>query len=161
MTFQILNAQIEKGDFLPRGSISFNRLNKDDRITTTFLILTSVGYAITKRIVASVGLTYVYNRFDFKPPSTFYDYNIYGVGMSGRYYFQSDKKLLPFAQISYSCLTQDFDNFNTYSYGGKVGVNYFLNEHVALEASLNKNSRTTDNFLDSSTDFGVGFMARF
>ncbi len=143
---QIGFSQLNKGDALIGGTIgissSSSKNDFDKRSDFSVHFAPKIGFFVLNKLAVGTDIlgSYFHNDSDYNSTSI-------GLGPLARYYFK-DGKVAPFGQISGRINWNAYDSFSSsggketierqsYNLGLAAGVNYFFNENVALEASLN------------------------
>lgn len=132
---------IQTGTFNVSGSLSYSSTSSEGNdFSTKQLILTpQVGYFVLDNISLSLAIQYINYSYGE------YDDTQWGFGPSVRYYLPLEK-VYPFLEMSY-LYSKFIDNEdearkqNTFMISG--GLDYFLNESVAIESSI---SYTFENY---------------
>ncbi len=167
MFVNIINAQIEKGNWMVGGSGSYKTSTTFSKITNTDATLTflrlepTIGYFFVDNFASGLNTSFYYNPIKD-------DYNLgYGFGPFIKYYFRkSDKVINIFAQSSYLYFVDNNQNtlggrrdFKNNSLSFKAGPVIFFNDSVALELAI-EYLRTTLNKTLTVTDIGlnIGFQ---
>lgn len=163
--FTIASAQEEtategfaKGDAFISGTVSFGTEKTGDYIKTdVFTIAPKTGYFVNNNIVLGVGLAYISGTTDVNDGfNTPYETTTSGfeAGVFGRYYFTPASKFSIFTELSaaYGSVKVETDveggfdseeKTNGFNVAFAPGINYFLSNHLALEASFGVLSYTT------------------
>ena len=172
--FGLANAQetesngFAKGDVFLSGTVGFSSETTGDAKITGFNIAPSAGYFVSENI--AVGLTLGYNSLKNEMPSnpvtSESKYTSFGVGAFGRYYFTPANSFSLFGQLGVGYengkLEQNSNESKTDSFniGVAPGINYFVSEHFALEATFGilgySTSKPDFDGADSTNSFDFG-----
>ena len=159
-SFTLAQSSIPQGTLNLGGSLSFSTTNSDGQNDNLNLLLLSpqVGYFFIDNVSLSLLVQYASNsRGDYSESQ-------WGLGPSLRYYIPLDK-VYPFLELSY-LYTKNIDwqdyasKVNIYIISG--GLDYFLNENVAIESTLSytfenyKLSELYENRDESQNTFRIG-----
>jgi hypothetical protein len=177
------NAQLQKGNIMIGGSLSFsNNSSEQDFATgfssseaTSFRLSPKAGYLLSDRAVIGLGLGLITSMNEYTSNSSSQETRSKGLDISPFYrqYFSLSDKVAFFAHgtatlgfsksKSKSQNGTDVDetegNGTSYAIGIAPGVNYFLNEKWALEASLGGLGYSAGNS-DTSGTFGSDIKSR-
>ena len=127
-----------EGDVLIGGGIMFNseKNNNTDATTTSFGIIPMASYFFTENI--AVGLSVGYESTKVKSMGTTTEGSLFLVGGHGRYYFTPASRFSLFGELGVSYGTFDNSMYKENMLGVNLtpGINFFLNEHFMLMASL-------------------------
>lgn len=151
MTSQ-LNAQTMKGNWLLGGNVSFNSYHDSrDYSSKDFMLRLNVGFLALNNLAIGASVN-IHNDGSVL---------LYEGGPFLRYYIINlgkHAKLLTQANIS-----RHVRGLLYTTYGGGVGISYFLNPHLALEGTVGYSTRSYDTFDQSRNTIGVyfGFQAHF
>ncbi|HLF63331.1 MAG TPA: outer membrane beta-barrel protein [Saprospiraceae bacterium] len=146
-------AQPEKGSMMIGGTAGFNSYSQNDNTSTTFNFSPQVGFFITDRfeVGAIVALFFFGDDGD--------NFNILGIGPFLRYYVNGsgDARFFGQGQIQYSStdLGANFDSQSNFGFGAGFGIDYFLNNNVALEAIMGFSSNKDEGADESQTQIGL------
>lgn len=156
-----LNAQITKGNWLVGGDIAFSYSDSKPESTInseSFNIDLSpnIGYFFGDKLAFGTRVNYFHSRF--KSDSGNSKFDSFFVSPFVKFYLLNDDKMVnPFLESSYRFNLLDDNNLDEFS--ARAGIAIFLNNSVALEASLNYlNSKTKKQFIGSHTillGFGI------
>lgn len=145
-------AQPHQGSVLLGGTAGFSSTSQDNISITIFSFAPKAGFFITDRFAlgGEVNLTF------------------YGGDGSGslvslsplvRYYFNGEGATRFFGQGSITWQNikpgGGFDGQSAFGFGAGVGMDYFFNEHVALEAIVGYNSLKGENDGGAVNTFGI------
>jgi outer membrane protein len=167
-----VNAQLQKGNILVGGSVSFSTTSNDQEgITsdyhyknTQFGVDPRAGYFLSDRGVAGLGLGFFASHYTADNASSAQENkgNDFSISPFYRFYFPLGDKIALFvhssASLGFSKVKIAIEEDNTedenytskgtsYSVGVNTGLNYFLSEKWALEAtfgSIRYNAAKTD-----------------
>jgi outer membrane protein len=145
-------AQPEKGSIMLGGTAGFNAYSYGDYSSSYVYLIPQVGYFFTDRLAVGALLNLEFFGGDN-------DGSWIGIGPYARYYFNGSGPARFFGQAGIEFYNIDFggnsDSFTNLGFNVGAGVDYFLNESVALEAMLNFNSNKDSDDDESSTNFGL------
>jgi outer membrane protein len=145
-------AQPEKGSIMLGGTAGFNAYSYGDYSSSYVYLIPQVGYFFTDRLAVGALLNLEFFGGDN-------DGSWIGIGPYARYYFNESGPARFFGQAGIEFYNIDFggnsDSFTNLGFNVGAGVDYFLNESVALEAMLNFNSNKDSDDDESSTNFGL------
>jgi opacity protein-like surface antigen len=157
---------IMKGSYTVGGNIGFSSYSEDGNSNnqTRFVFMPNVGYFFIDQLYAGLQLQYIHASSGDLSGNTF------GIGPELRYYFLLDK-LTPYLGISYTYSKDTFDDedlestYSSFTMSG--GVDYFVTDFFALEASLNYSltnfDYTTNNNSSGidATEFNLNIGAKY
>lgn len=134
---QVVSAQVTKGNFLVGGSVSFHstKYSEGDGSVGKFIFMPDAGYFFAERFAAGLRASYtnISNEGDH--------YNDLLIGPFARYYFlPAAQKTNIFLEGNFLFGSEKFEGFDSESktqFGLAAGPAFFLNPHVAVEATLN------------------------
>lgn len=163
-----------KSDVFITGSVGYSSTKELDSKLTKLNFSPKAGYFVTDKIAVGLAL----NVATYKDENGFDEMtklNIFSAGAFGRYYFTPGSKFSVFGQLGFDITTSkttieriDNNGFNFRSVGktngfGVVlapGINYFLSDHFAIEATwavLGYNTDKQDGSVNISRDtFDIG-----
>ena len=145
-------AQPSQGSIMIGGSAGFNSRSYDGDTYTYIYLLPEVGYFVTDQIAVGALLNLEFFGGDG-------DGSWIGIGPFGRYYFNNSGPARFFGQAGIEFYNIDFggnsDSFTNFGFNIGAGVDYFLNESVALEALLNFNSNKDQDDDESEKNIGL------
>jgi outer membrane protein len=160
-----LSAQIEKGNWFLGGTAGINNINSGEGSlgVTIFSVTPMTGYMLSNRFGVGANLDFTFFRYEGG------DYNgSLALSPFARYYFNGSGKARFFGQAHVGIQTNlekgADNNLSTLGYGLAVGLDYFLNDHIAIEGSLGYQleryletelSPAIDGFNTFSTNIGV------
>lgn len=164
-----LSAQIEKGNWFLGGTAGINNINSGEGSlgVTIFTVTPMAGYMLSNRFGVGANLDVTIFRYEGGDQNA-----SLGFSPLARYYFNGSGKARFFGQAQVGIQTNlekgaDY-NLSTLRWGGGVGLDYFLNDHVALEGEL---AYRVEKYLDTEvaldTDgyntfsFNIGVLAFF
>jgi len=153
-------SQINKGQFLVGGNISFESVRYDERNVVvykdrTFLVSPNIGYFFIPKFAGGLRL----NCFFYKQTTSVFTETDISLSPFLRYYLLSQKQefnvLVDASYIHSRSKTRFINNptpviGRTNGYNISVGPSIFLNEHVALEFLVGY-KQTKDKDLDNRT----------
>jgi len=166
-------AQINKGQFLIGGSVSFESIkNEGSNVvnykTTDVFISPNIGYFIINNLAA--GLRFDFRSYKEKVPNDFTQ-TYTSISPFLRYYFlQPTKKLNVFIDVSYINYTSKFKSSSGASYTEKTngyiisaGPSIFLTPQVAIEFTIGYKRTTEKDHPINSTiiNSGIGLQIHF
>jgi len=133
-----LNAQCVKGNWLVGGSAGFSSSTVDidgAEAVTNIHVSPDIGYFIIDRLAVGAAIDFTSTSSNGHSGSSF------SVGPAVRYYFADlgeSAKLFGQAQFTFGSETPfgEDDSVSSTAWGVSAGLAWFLNHHVALEASL-------------------------
>jgi outer membrane protein len=135
-SFVIAQQGIMKGSYTVGGNIGFSTYSVEDSENdqTTFTFMPNLGYFFIDQLYTGIQLQYIHQSVGD------YSSNSYGIGPEVRYYFIVDK-INPFLGLRYTynkgtAGDDDIEITNT-QFTMSGGVDYFVTDFFALEASLN------------------------
>jgi len=142
---------LKKGDIMLTGSVGFGTSKTGEINTTTYGIMPSTAYFVTKNLALGVSLGYSHvnrdmyiNMEDFNQQRYDEVSNSFSADVYGRYYFTPASKFSIFGQLSAGFFTSKREVKDTaveyvsdgFSATLAPGINYFLSSHLALQASF-------------------------
>jgi|TARA_B110000037_G_C16903450_1_gene417162 hypothetical protein len=157
-----MKSQITKGNWMlgGNGSYSYTDLKSDisdPKPSWNININPNIGYFIKDQL--AIGS---YTSFNFGKNSDGFFLNL---GPFVRYYFlETDKKINYFTELSFAYsvyFKKNNKNISTHGYNIKPGMIYFLNNTVALEASLKYyygKAPDSNNLISKGLIFGIGLQ---
>ncbi len=158
-TMQLV-AQPEQGSVMIGGSAGFNAYSYGNYSSTEIWLAPKVGYFITDNIAVGALLDFTFYGGDDE--GTYIEFGPYG-----RYYFNNSGSARFFGEVGVDIVSWDpgknFDSSSNFGFNIGAGVDYFLNNWVALEGMLNFNSNKEKDADESATNFGlrIGVAAFF
>lgn len=168
--FSFANAQEESnggfsnGDVYATGSLSISSTKTGDIKSDGYSFSPGVGYFVNENIALEAGL--VVNKGTIEVIDQELEAKGFGGSLGAKYYFTPADKFSFFAGAGVGYLTQKVGtgetvNFNTLSVTVIPGVNYFLNNNFAIQASLGglgySSSKLDVEGAEASNTFGLGF----
>lgn len=151
-----LSAQISRGTIMLGGTAGVNNASADGNSYTTIDVDPLFGYFLGDRFAlgASVNLS-VFLGEDVTSTS-------FGFNPFARYYFNTSGTALLFGQahVGYQNFGENEfgDDLSALNYGLGVGVDFFLNDHVAIEGVLGyRRQQNTDDSDDALNHIGLNF----
>lgn len=145
-------AQPVKGSMLISGGAGFNSYKYGDYSSSIIFLSPSVGYFVTDRLAAGAALDLTFYGGDD-------DGSYISIGPFARYYFNGEGPARFFGQAGFQFANIDFgdnsDSFTNLGFHVGAGVNYFLNEFVALEGMLRFSSDKDKDDDQSATNIGL------
>ncbi len=125
----------DKGDFYFSGAFKYSSLISDQFYPDNELFVEpSAGYFITDNISLGVQSEFLLSNTD--------NYEGFGVGVNGRYFFMPKKRFNVFTELAldYSNTKTNFRTFNdkteAYSATFSTGLNYFITKNLSLFAKF-------------------------
>lgn len=188
MAFSLSNAQedasgtgFSQGDVFLSGSAGFSSTKTGDAESSVFNIIPRAGYFVSSNIAVGLQAGYSKDATTSIGPVTGQlldtDITTVEIGAFGRYYFTPAGNFSLFADLSasYGTVTREQDGatgpgpgdivtvedkFNGFFAGFAPGVNYFISDHFALEATFGVLSYSTikpdADGADSTDNFDIG-----
>ncbi|GGZ52226.1 MULTISPECIES: outer membrane beta-barrel protein [Mesonia] len=158
------NFGFNEGDMFISGSVGFGTTKlPDDSKQNQFNVIPRFGYFISEKIAVGAEIGYSKQKAEDSSGNDILDNSTFNIGVFGRYYFLSDQKFNLFGQLGlgYGHTKDIADNkVNGINADIMPGINYFISEHFALEATfgiLGYSSAKPDIDGAESTDsFNVG-----
>lgn len=153
-TFAVVAAQAQptQGSILIGGTAGFTSTSAGDGDVTQVNFSPLIGYFVTDRVAVGGQLTMNFLGGDA-------DGSTIGIGPAVRYYFNGSGPIRFFGQGNFNWQTvdigEDFDSESGVGFGLGAGLDYFFNEHVALEAILGYNNFKFSDSDDSINTFGL------
>ncbi len=149
-----LQAQTGQGSIILGGTAGFSSEKTGDSKFTSVNISPSVRYFVIDRLAIGADLFVSAFKFGDSKSSTF------GIGPSARYYLTADRPAAFFAQAGFSFLRVNYDSdfiddTNSTGINFGLGGDFFLNDHVALEAVLGYSSEKGKDANDRSNTIGL------
>lgn len=145
-------AQPTKGSIMIGGNAGFTSYKSGEFNASTISLSPLAGFFVTDRVAVGGQLTMLFYGGDA-------DGNTIGLSPLVRYYFNGSGSTRFFGQGTFSWLTSnpggDLDSESGVGFGLGAGLDYFFNEHVALEALLGYNSFKFGDADDSDSNFGL------
>jgi hypothetical protein len=157
-----VKSQITKGHWMlgGDGSYSYTDLKSDTSNPDPswgIVVNPNIGYFVKDKLVVGS-----YSSFSLSKYSNGYFFRL---GPFLRYYFlKPDKKINYFTELSFTYsihFIKNSENTSTYGYNIKPGIVYFLNDVVALEASLKYfygKAPDANNIISKGLIFGIGLQ---
>jgi outer membrane protein len=143
------NAQFSKGNIYVTGDVGFHSENdkNDDTKHSGYHFSPAVSYLVTSNVAVGAKLNIGGEKTQIGSVSS--DSTSTGFGVFGRYYFTPANKFSLFANLGFDYNTTkpvssvDFKS-NEMSIGLSAGMNYFVSNHLSLEASFGKLGYTSE-----------------
>lgn len=130
----MLSAQIQKGSVLLGGTVGFNNISVDGNSVTVVNISPSAGFFLNNRFAIGSSLDFSLLFNDGGSNST-----TLGLVPFARYYFNGAGKARIFGQAD-AGFQVDFSDGSSGDplgvFGLSIGADFFLNDYVAIEATL-------------------------
>ena len=142
--FGALNAQetsegFVKGNTFITGAVGVTSTKTGDFKESGFTISPSVGHCVSENI--AVGARLGFNNVTEDDGEDKVKTNTFSAGLFGRYYWMPASKFSIFAELGVDYANASVDNgvtdklkANGFGFEFAPGINYFLNNHFALEA---------------------------
>ena len=144
--FGAMNAQetsegFAKGSTFVTGAVGFGSSSYDEAKTSGFTFSPSVGHFVSENI--AVGARLGFSNLTEDDGEDKIKSNEFSAGLFGRYYWMPASKFSIFAELGVDYMNTSEDSgvsgaekFKTNGFGFAFapGINYFLNNHFALEA---------------------------
>lgn len=145
-------AQPTQGSWLIGGTAGFNSSSQNDVSISVINISPMAGYFFTDNLAAGAQISFTSFGGDFAEGSNF------GIGPFVRYYFNNAGSARFFGQgaIAYSIFDPggNADSSSNFAWEIGPGVDFFLNEHVALELFLGFGQDKEEDAEESTTNIG-------
>ncbi|MCO6162620.1 outer membrane beta-barrel protein [Flavobacterium sp. NRK F7] len=167
--FGVANAQEESnggfsnGDLYATGSLSISSTKMGDVKSDGYSFAPGVGYFVNENIALEAGL--IVNKATMEFEGDEFEAKGFGGSVAAKYYFTPSNKFSFFAGLGVGYLTQkvgdtDTVDFNTLSVAAIPGVNYFVSDNFALQASLGGIGYSSSKFdvdgAESTNTFALG-----
>ena len=149
-----LSAQTQKGSMMIGGTAGFSSSKAGDETTMEIVFAPMVGYFVIDQL--AIGGGFSVGLLTAKEFNT----TVLGIDPTVRYYFNGSGSTRLFGQAAFRYASVKVENFDAQTgtgFGIGTGINYFLNDHVALEAILGYNSFKAKNADDATGTFGLQF----
>lgn len=151
-----LRAQTGQGNMIVGGTAGFSSSRTGDYKVSNVNLSPSVRYFVIDRLAVGANLGIGSSNFDGNRTSTL------GIGPSVRYYFTTERPMAFFGEAGFNfsllSYSSDFiDDTNSSGINFGVGGDYFLNDHIAIEALLGLNSEKTKTATKRTNTFGLQF----
>ncbi len=151
-----LRAQTGQGNMIVGGTAGFSSSRTGDFKTSTVGLRPSLRYFVIDRLAIGADVTIAASNYDGSKSSTL------GIGPSVRYYFTAEQPMAFFGEAGFNfsllSYSSDFiDDTNSAGINFGVGGDYFLNDHVAIEALLGLDSYKTKTATKRTNTFGLQF----
>lgn len=136
------------GDAFISGSVGFANQSTGDVKTNGFTVSPRVGYFVSENIAVGVALGYT-STTDKAPGTEDEKNSMFEVGAFGRYYFTPANKFSLFGQLGVAYASSKYEEgdfeakSNGFNIGLAPGINYFVSDHFALEATFGLLGYTT------------------
>ncbi|AWG24279.1 hypothetical protein FK004_03090 [Flavobacterium kingsejongi] len=160
----ITNNGFKQGDVFMTGSIGIGSESTGDNKTNSFNVKPKAAYFLTENIAVGAALGFMSGKTEV-PLAPDVKTTEFSVGVFGRYYFTPGSTFSVFGELGVDyihskqeALTEDTSN--AFRIGLAPGVNYFVSQHFALEAtfgvlSYRTNNPSTDG-VDNTDNFNLG-----
>ncbi len=155
-----LNAQTGQGGIILGGTAGFNTQDSGDDKVTTVDLNPTIHYFLVDRLAVGAAFNISSLKLGEDKQSSF------GFGPSVRYYLLPHGPAAIFAQAGFEYLNINYhsdliDNASATGFGGGLGADIFLGDHVAVEGILAYNSQKVKDAADRTNGFGlkVGLVA--
>jgi outer membrane protein len=148
-------SQTEQGRWLIGGNAGFNNRSVDGNGITTFTLSPNVGYFVIDNLAVGGQLLLEETQ---SAKGGFNDKTSFGFTPFVRYYFADAGPARFFGQGRIGFGTEKFANIDAESYftfGLGAGVDFFLNDNVALEAFLGYDNQKFQYLDDPYNNFGL------
>jgi hypothetical protein len=154
------NEGFNKKDVFVSGSFGFEsntaKVGGISSSSSAFSFSPTIGYFITDNLAIGGGFSFSNEPFDFDGEQI--DVTSISARLMSRYYFNPGKKFSPFGQVSVGFGTINPElategDINTFDLGFSPGINYFLNNHFSVEATIGRigySSLSTTGFSQSN-----------
>lgn len=155
------------GDIYVTGAVSFGTTKEGDVKTTGFEINPMVGFFVTDNIAVGGQIGYESDKTDNDGTTTFEE-NTLSIGAFGRYYFTPANDFSLFGHLGLNYFTTDHGDAdyktNGFNLGLRPGINYFLSENWAIEATFGNLGFTSQkddtDGAENETSFGLEWDMR-
>jgi long-subunit fatty acid transport protein len=160
--FSSLNAQTEQGRWMIGGTAGFNSTDFGGDVKVTDIDFSpNLGYFIIDNLAIGAGLGFGSSKSD-----KLGDVSSFALTPFARYYFLGTGDVRLFGQGRFGFGSQKVGNLDSQSFttwGLGAGLNYFLNNNVALEALVGYDSRKVKDAANAANGFGlnIGVQAFF
>jgi len=155
----------QTGDVFITGSVGIGSEATGDDKTNSFRFMPKAGYFINPNI--ALGAAIGYSRQTTETPDTpDLETREFAIGVFGRYYVTPASGFSVFGELSLDYINSTIDDgrnedtSNAVRVGIAPGVNYFISQHFALEATFGILSFRTDNpeadGVESTDNFNLG-----
>ena len=152
-----LRAQTEKGNMIVGGTAGFSSTKTgDSKAAISFSLNPSLRYFVIDRL--AIGAELGINGYKFGDSK----FSSFGIGPNVRYYLTVDRPVAFFGQAGFSFAyynnSSDLnDDTNATAFNFGIGGDYFLNDHVAIEAVLGLDSYKEKDATKRTNTFGLQF----
>jgi opacity protein-like surface antigen len=150
-----------KGDVFLTGAFGYGSNETGNNKETNFTVAPSAAIMLSDNIALGAEITYNSQKAENGFADTA-DNSMFGFGVYGRYYFTPANDFSLFAQlgVGYATGEDKINNMDVDGFGVEFapGINYFVSEHFALQATWGVLSYTTMDIDGTSSDsfnFGV------
>ena len=157
------NGGFSNGDLYATGSLSISSTKMGDVKSDGYSFSPGVGYFVNENIALEAGL--IVNKATMEFEGDEFEAKGFGGSVAAKYYFTPSNKFSFFAGVGVGYLTQkvgdtDTVDFNTLSVAAIPGVNYFVSDNFALQASLGGIGYSSSKFdvdgAESTNTFALG-----
>ncbi len=149
--FTQANAQFAKGSLMLGGNVGFSSTSVAGTSTTQIGFSPLVGYFFTPEFAAGAQIAFVSVSAGGQSESVF------AFGPFLRYYFVNTDKTGVFGQGEFALASYSGGGSTNTGWGLGAGVDFFLNESVALEGILKYSSQSAGSGSESVGTFGLTF----
>jgi outer membrane protein len=146
----VAQAQPVKSSILIGGTAGFTSTSAGDGDVTVIDFSPLIGYFVTDQVAVGGQITMNFLGGDAEGSTI-------GIGPAVRYYFNNSGKTRFFGQGNFNWQTVDLgdESESGVGFGLGAGLDYFFNQHVALEAILGYNNFKFSDADDSINTFGL------
>jgi hypothetical protein len=156
LTSQLSFSQATKGNIMAGGSVSFqsSKYSAGGNTISTFNFMPGAGYFFYDRIAGGVRISFT--NYSDEGNS----YRDLLAGPFARYYFlPASRKTNLFLEGNFMLGTEKYEGYESESktqWGVAAGSAFFLNPHIAVEATLGWRSLKYENDIGRYNTFGIG-----
>ncbi|RYJ45747.1 porin family protein [Flavobacterium beibuense] len=146
---QDTNGGFANGDLFISGTVGFSNESTGDVKSNGFTVSPRLGYFVSENIAVGVSLGYT-STTDKAPNTEDETLSMLEVGAFGRYYFTPANKFSLFGQLGVAYASNKWEQgdleakSNGFNIGLAPGINYFVSDHLALEATFGILGYSTD-----------------
>lgn len=144
-------AQPNKGSVLLGGNVGFSSINQGEANVVNIEFTPKAAFFVSDRFAIGGQVAVEILTGDA-------DYSAFGIGPLARYYFNGSGSTRFFGEGAIAWESVDFGfggSQSAFGFGLGVGLDYFINQHVALEAVLGYNFRNVEDIEDNSNTIGL------
>lgn len=151
-----LMAQTQKGSVMIGGTAGFSSSKTGDYTETDINLSPMAGFFIMDQLAIGGGVNFGVSSLKFDGETS--SVTSVGVQPMVRYYFNGSGKARFFGQANFQYASVKFEEEDAQSgigFGAGVGIDFFLNDHVAIEGLLGYNSFKVKDADDATGTFGL------